>query len=350
MIFNDTRNDIEYAKKHGCYYLFIWGGRGHGKTYPTLRYMIEEKEKFVFVKRTETDIQLLLSGKGDADINPFMKLNEDYDWNIHPFRFGKGFGGFWHCEKDEKGENHPVGEMLGYILPLSTVAKVKGFNIDANYIVYDEFIPQIGERVNRGEGDSLWNLVETTERNRTILGKDPVTVICLANATLLYNPVFQSARLVNDVEKMIKRGKEVMILKDRGVYLHRLPDNDEFTKAKAETPLYRMMRGTRYERMALQNEFSYEDFGLIGFNDLRGYSPLFNISCDGVLIGVWQHKNGDVYLCNATDKHVDTYQVNEEQERLSCKIRFGRYYEKYLKSMVRFETFEIKQIYLYINK
>lgn len=350
-MFNDTRVDIERAKANDCPFLFIWGGRGKGKTYPTLKYVIEECVRFVFVKRTETDIQLLLSGKGDADINPFMQLNKDMGWEIHPFKFAKGFGGFWNCEKDEKGDFHPVGEMLGYILPLSTVAKVKGFSIDADVVIYDEFIPQIGERINKGEGDSYFNLLESVGRNRELLGKPPLLSICLANATLLNNPVFQTAKLVNDVERMIKRGKDIHIIKHRGVYLHRLPDDDEFTQKKAQTALYKMMSGTKFSRMALENEFAYEDFGLIGFKDLRGYTPILNIKHDDLLLGVWQHKStGELYFSYRSHDHADTYNVLEEQDRLACRKRLNRYYDKYLKSMYRFETFEIKQIYFYVMK
>lgn len=58
-IYYDVRDDIMKYPKAWCF--LVWSKRGPGKTYSTLRMCIEEDHKFVFMKRTIEDVNLMCS-------------------------------------------------------------------------------------------------------------------------------------------------------------------------------------------------------------------------------------------------------------------------------------------------
>ena len=76
----DIRDDFN-AYPDAWLYL-CWSKRGPGKTYSTLRYMIEEGKIFLFIKRTIDDVEMLCtdgSKKGVIfDVSPFKPLNRDF--------------------------------------------------------------------------------------------------------------------------------------------------------------------------------------------------------------------------------------------------------------------------------
>ena len=53
----DIADDLAAAPD--CWALFAWSGRNTGKTYSSLRYMLEGKHKFIFLKRTIEDVKLI---------------------------------------------------------------------------------------------------------------------------------------------------------------------------------------------------------------------------------------------------------------------------------------------------
>ena len=57
----------------GSTFNFIWAGRGTGKTYGALKYLIENKYKFIMIRRTNTAVERLQN----PDMNPFAPLNDD---------------------------------------------------------------------------------------------------------------------------------------------------------------------------------------------------------------------------------------------------------------------------------
>ena len=115
--------------------VFAWSGRSTGKTYSTLKYMLDRDARFIFLKRTVEDVKLMLSGSGKigskisifgADMSPFKALNRDTGENVRAFSIYKGYlGGFWRCDD----QNQPVGDPIGYVIALSSIAKVKGFDL-----------------------------------------------------------------------------------------------------------------------------------------------------------------------------------------------------------------------------
>ena len=66
---------IDFSKvlSYGVPYNFMVGGRGIGKTYGALKYMIEHDIKFVFMRRTQTQLDVIRK----EEYQPFKKLNAD---------------------------------------------------------------------------------------------------------------------------------------------------------------------------------------------------------------------------------------------------------------------------------
>ena len=99
MKYYDIKDDLKAYPDAWCY--LVWSKRGPGKTYSTLRYCIENNIKFVFIKRTKDDIDLLCAHKKGVtfDLSPFVPLNRDFGWDIKAQKIQKGIGGFYHSNE-----------------------------------------------------------------------------------------------------------------------------------------------------------------------------------------------------------------------------------------------------------
>lgn len=283
------------------------GGRNTGKTYSSLLYMLQHKIKFVFVKRTMDDVAILCAGNGKlkkskpneyaVDLSPFVAINRDHFTNIKAFSVINGLGAFYPC--DEEGV--PTEDAIGYIVALSAVSKVKGFDLSVcDCIIFDEFIPQPWDRVNRKEGEQLMELYKTVSRDREHRGKAPLKLILLANATMASNPVFDTLELVDRVVEMELKNEHEVYLEDRGIVLNRLQTSAEFNSVEEKSKIYQTMTGTQWAAMALKNEFGYDDFSAVKKIDLRRYS----------LYCRFKHKQKTYYIYYNDSRYYVTYRQN----------------------------------------
>ena len=218
----DIRDDLKLYPDAWAY--LIWSKRGPGKTYSTLRLMLEEKKKFLFMKRTIEDVKTLCANGGkrgvEFDISPFKPLNRDFGYNIKPVLIVKGIAGFYEC--NEGGE--PAGAPIGYCGALSAARDIKGFDMsEVDYQIFDEFIPKRGERISRTEGEQLLDIYMTLRRDRLERGREDLKLICLANAESVNNPTFQTFDVVDLAVQMDIDNREYTYLEDRGIMLHKIP-------------------------------------------------------------------------------------------------------------------------------
>lgn len=281
----DVRDDLESYPDAWAY--LIWSMRGPGKTYSTLRFMKEEKKTFVFLKRTIEDIKMLCTDgarKGvDFDISPWQPLNRDFGWNVKPVQIVKGIAGFY--DADENGK--PVGKPIGYACALSTAKDIKGFDMsDADYLVFDEFIPKKHERLNRSEGDQLLDIYMTISRDRIKRGRPELKLICLANATSVNNPVFQILGLVDAAVGMDVTGTEYNYNEDRRILMHALRSEDY--AALEKTGIEIAMTGSEWAEMAFGGHFGYDDFTAVKRQNLKGFKPVCSFT--------YKQRDGFVYV------------------------------------------------------
>lgn len=324
----NIENDMKAYPEAFCY--IIIGGRNCGKTYSTLKSCLIKERDFIFLKRTMEDVDLLCAGSGaigkknnnfGVDLSPFKSINRDMGTDVRAHSIKKGIGAFY--EHNEEGECE--GLPIGHLLALNAVSKYKGFDLASSkreqWLIFDEFIPQPWDRVQRKEGEQLMDLYKTVSRDREHRGLEPLKLICLANATSISNPVMNTLEVTNVIAKMALEGKESLYLDDRGIFIHIVKDNPEFTKVEKDSKIYKAMGDTAWGHMAFDNEFGYNDFSSIGRTSLKGYVPRCAISYKHYNWYIYQ-KGGKWYMTNSRHDSDIIYNLNKENDQKKFYFEF----------------------------
>ncbi len=181
MRYYDIKDDLR--KYPEAVVVVAYSRRGVGKTYSALKACIEDHFPIVYIKRTIEDINLICSANSSFDTSPFKPLNRDLGTNIKPKKIANGIGAFY--QMDDSGE--PIGEPCAYAIALSAIKNIKGIDLsECEWMVFDEFIPQISEtRVLTTEGEALQDVYATVARGREKRGKEPLKLLRFANAEML---------------------------------------------------------------------------------------------------------------------------------------------------------------------
>ena len=307
----------------GLPFNFCWGGRGTGKTYGALKDAVESGVKFMFMRRTQTQLDLI----SKPEFSPFKPLNKDYGWNVGIVPLSKYNGGVYHMEAEKKilngeeietGRMTPCGPPIGYTCALSTIANIRGFDgSDVDLLIYDEFIPEPHARPIKEEHEAFLNAYETINRNRELQGRKPLQVLCLANANTLANPLFIGLSLVTKAERMNRTGQEYSIDMKRGCVLVNLCESS-ISDRKRDTALYRLTGNSDFTKMALANDFAGEDErGKIGSKPIKEYRPIAAIG----EICIYRHKSADIYFCSThLSGSPPTFGVGDTERARFCRL------------------------------
>lgn len=312
-------------------FIFIVGGRGTGKTYGALELAIDNDIKFIYMRRTQTQADLI----NKPDFTPFKSLNKDRGWKIGTQGISKYNSGFYHQEETEDGDLRCAGSPLGYTCALSTISNIRGFDAsDVELFVYDEFIKEAHEKPLKKEGWAFLNACETINRNRELKGMKPLQVLCCANSTDLANPLFMELSLVRKAEQMKRKKQEVYINQERGILLIVL-DKSPISERKRDTALYRLTRGTDFERMSLGNDFAGDVMGRISSRPLTEYKPIVAI---GEIV-IYEHKaNRTYYITTHKTGSPMTFGMGDAE-----RSRFRRMYQwvwdEYMENNIEFEEY-----------
>lgn len=315
--------------------IFIVGGRGTGKTYGMLKHAVENKIKFLFLRRTATQYDII----SKKEMNPFKKLNIDNGWNITTAPISKQLGGFYHCEEVD-GKIKIDGDAIGYMSALSTFSNLRGFSAeDVELIIFDEFIPEPHERLIKSEYKVFLNMYETVNRNRELEGREPCKLVALANSNTIGNPIFLGMRVVNKVEQLNHSKENLYKDDERGFAIISMKDSP-ISKRKNDTVLYKFAHDKDFESMALDNEFDMK-YGLIKSQNLIEFRPVVNVG----EICIYEKKDGSsFYVSSHTDGNVVTYMADE----ISLKKFRNKYLwiaSAYMRDSIIFES-EICEILL----
>lgn len=303
--------------------MVIFGGRNTGKTYSTLKSAKINNIPFAYIKRTKEDVKLLCAGNSTSkkqnatmDLSPFKSLNRDMKWNVRAFQVFDGLGAFYNCDDD----NQPVGNPIGYLLALSMVSKYKGFDMsDVDWLIFDEFVPKIYDRVLRSEGESVLDLYKTVGRDREHRGKDALKLICLANADNAASPLTNTLEITDDIVKMSIQKEAEFYNQEREIYIHRLIDNKSFREKEAESKIYKAMAGTAWAKTSLDNDFGFNDFSNVQRINLKHCKPYISFSYKNKTYYVYV--NDDTGLFQITQKQfnkkVEHYNLTLENDQKS---------------------------------
>lgn len=323
--------DVESIMKTDAQpYKFIVGARGIGKTYGILKYILKYKIKFIYMRRTQTQVDLI---KND-DLNPFKALEGELDEGLfYTFRNVNKYVTGVYLVDDVLGE---YGSPIGYIMALSTVSNIRGFDAsDVKLLVYDEFIGEKHEKPIRSEGTAFLNALETIGRNRELKGQPPLQVVALSNSTNLSNPIFLELKIITQCEKLIKKGNDLITLKDRGISIY-LPINSPISSKKRQTALYRLAGSdSSFSQMALDNEFNQEYFGQVKRRSLTEFTPIVKVG----EITIWKHKSRREWY--VTEISAGSPEVYDSSEIELARFRNDYYYMKlaYLNRHVFFVSY-----------
>lgn len=330
---------------------FFIGSRGDGKTYGALGGAIEEPriEKFMYSRLTDKEYQIVLDKKGVESGNPFKKYNANNGTNYGITSINKALGGIYNRETDDAGKYICVGAPIGYATALYNISDIRGLDFsDLTDWILDEFVPEKHKHGMQDMADALFNAYETLNRNRELEGQPPLYFWGISNSNNIYNDMFKGLGIVADVEKMKRKKQYDKYYPDRGLAIHLIKNSKIFEEEKAQTALYKLARGTKFADMALNNNFAYDDFSLVGFERLDDKQPLVACSKNGVEIFIYKKKGAaNMYCSYGANKQVERYNLDKEHEKRLFKSTYGsRLYTLFIQGLVTFESYEIKAILL----
>lgn len=266
----------------------IIGGRGIGKTYSAIDFIVNSGKPFIYMRNT--DVQLKESSTAFG--NPFKRWNIDHDRNIKIVKEGM------HSVIVEAADDGDY-RYLGYAVALSTFENLRGVDLsDVVYVLFDEFIER--RTLSFQQFETFANFYETVNRNRELQGDEPLKVIMLSNAQKLANPILAGYNFIPIIENMIRRGDREKV--DKHFYIS-LPESS-VSEAKRNTANYILSKGSKFADEALDNKFSYDSFYNIKKQPLREYTPVCAIDD----IYIWRHKaEGIYYVCRSRSDKVNEF-------------------------------------------
>ena len=260
--------DIESILKTGYPYIFITGGRATGKTYTSLKYVVENNLKFMYMRRTQSQADLI----NKPDFSPFKSYCRDVGTEIVTEPITKYNSAFYYGEPDENGKMKPSGNPIGFTAALSTIGNMRGFDAqEVKVLIYDEFIKEKHERPLKNEALAFLNAYETINRNRELKAEPPLQVLALSNAMSIDNDIYRFLKLVDVVDDMKKKNHSYRADKERGILVIQLLKSP-ISEKKSKTALYKLTQGTEFFDMAISNEFAFEERGNIKPQPLEEYS------------------------------------------------------------------------------
>ena len=322
--------DINKILSYRIPFNFIVGGRGTGKTYGALLTAYENDIRFILMRRTQTQCDLI----NKPEFNPYKVINSDTSSSVTVKAISK-----YNAKIIEEHEDSE--KILGYTCALSTISNMRGFDAsDVKLLIYDEFIPEKHERPLKNEGSAFLNAYETINRNREINGSDPLQVLCLANAFNIANPIFLELGLVGRCEKMKNSGQELFIDQQRGILIVMI-QRSQISKAKADTALYRVSTGS-YSDMALSNDFIYnssENIKSLSLNEFR-------LLCTIGEISIYKHKSDKRYYISEHRTGSAPIFTSDEVNLKRYRKKYGiLLYTAYMRNSITFENMLTKSLF-----
>ena len=320
--------DYDKILKFNCPFTFIVGGRGTGKTFGAIKTVLESRSQFIFMRRTQAQLEIVKR----PEYSPFNAINKELGTEISSVPNGRYTADICQGEK-----------VLGHMLALSTVSNLRGFSSDAEYLIYDEFIPELHEKPFQGGPDAEFsafaNAYETINRNRELQGRDPLQCLILSNSNTLKNPLLDGFGLIDILERKKRNGKTEYINKQRGIAVFLL-DDSTISERKKTTALYKAAEGTEFFKMAISNEFSSDRPENIRSEDLKQYNILFTIEEN---FSVYKHKSEKKYYISGYKKG------NTGEEYTDSKIdkkrilnKYGFLYDTRMRNNIYFENYSLQ--------
>lgn len=315
-------------------FILCIGGRGTGKTYGSIKYCLQEKIPFLYLRRTSTQMELVAKN----EFSPIVKIGEDLGLVLTSMMLSKYAGAVYHAGEDGK----PAGDAVAFLMALNTMANARSFDASKiKLIIYDEAIPEKHERAIAHEEEAILNMYESINRNRELAGEDPVKLLVLANANNLEAPVLRALRAVRPLDAMRKAGSTERHYKQQGLCIIVLRDSP-VSANKRETALYRLAgSGNDFSDMAIENSFSKDNYADVRPRPLQEFLPLAGIG----EITLYRHKSDGTYYVSEKRSGDPEIFENTTTDRVRFRKRYFQAWEAYFRKRLYFETAPAKVFY-----
>lgn len=320
--------DIQDYFKDGVNFYFFIGGRGVGKTYSTIKYL-DTLDFFIYMRYSVGELEKAIGNTDNPEDNEFYKIDNKYSTK-------KIQDGLYGIYKDDV--------LKGYGVALQTFYKIRGVNYERAQVLFlDEFIPEKNaRRILKDPPDALFNSIESINRNREFFDIPPIKLIACANSNNIYNEIFVALNVIQDVELTLKMDNKIYYDPERDLQITILDSKKDFIEKKKTTSLYRLTKGTSFYKMALENDFAYNDFDYVKNNmSINGFTQFLQI--DNIMI--WRKKGEDFYICKFTNENrKDKLFINNEVQ-LKYINRYYReiFFSAILNNKMIFDSYEIKK-------
>lgn len=317
--------NMQYVIETDVPFIFVIGARAVGKTYGALKYAVENNITHILMRRTQAQCDVI----SKPEFSPYKSINIDCGTDIDLSEsISKNSHAILNLSNDPP--------YMGFTCALSTVSNIRGLDAsDCELLIYDEFIPEKHERPLKNEASAFFNAYETFNRNRELKGKPALKVVALANSNDMGNPLFMSLGLVLTVEKMLANSIEKWVSFERGIAVFCVSDS-KISEAKKDTALYKAVgKENEFSRMALSNEFSYDDTSREKSRRLVEYRPIVAV---GELC-VYRHKsNGLYYVTGHKSGNPKSYGTSSV-ELARFQIDYRRLWVQYMNNNIDFENY-----------
>lgn len=250
----------------------VIGARGVGKSYSTKRLIIQEfldygKQSLIF-RRYKNQAE---SMQTDYFNDILEKEFPDIDYEL------KGNIGFINGE--------PFCKFNG--LNGNSVAKGSSFP-NVYYIIYEEIMPEPGEKIIKDEYKKLESAIVTVDRY-----EDRIRIICVGNNTSYYNPIFDTLKLYPSPKANKKVSNKLM-----AIYTLETPQEFKDYALSSKVGQLTVMSGT--SRYNIDNEnLSNDRFNVCSKKELweiDKLKPVFKIRVDkDKVIKIWKCENDTMY-------------------------------------------------------
>jgi hypothetical protein len=234
---------------------FVIGARGIGKSYAwkvhPIKRFLKYGEQFIYLRRYKPELK---------------KVNQYFD-NVK-----EEFPGI---ELKVKGREFYVnGKLAGWAIPLSSWQSEKSNAYpNVSTIIFDEFLR---EKDNSGympnEVSALLNLMDTVFRDR-----ENCRCVALSNAVSVVNPYFLYFNLIPNINKRFNANESILI---------EIPDSKDFSEERRKTRFGKLIDGTDYGEMSLDNDF-VNDSNVFIEKRSKESKYVFTVVYKGINMGVW---------------------------------------------------------------
>lgn len=317
--------NFEYCMKQDKpNFLFMIGPRGPGKTWGAVKYMWEHYTNSVYMRLMVKQLKYQMS----ENLSDLIKIAH---WLGKDVEFRREEEDIYAMYDITDSENEFC---VCTLVSLYNMANVRGIGSPKiKYLFFDEFIPQVGQRVMRGSAHAFVSAFESINRNRELEGQEPLKCVFASNADTLSSDILLQFGLIEHIAEMQRKGKHYSHIPAKKISIY-LFDDSPISRQKAGTALYQVGYED-YNKMALNNIFADDDMSNVVSVNLSEYNPK-------VIIDDWciyQHKTDKHYYIS---NHImgSPPRLSSKQDNISRRL--VRYHVAYVNGRLMFETYTLK--------